>query len=606
MKTYSLRTKLFLLSGVLILFSLAIGATSFWSANKISTSYARIDEVNFPDTKNLLEAIGIYRQARVQLLQLSSTGTTPAQDVESVKLIRGYWESFDALMKTYVNGGLDLAEEPLYKAWIEQINYSRKEFENLRFFEKEPPVVDAAFKQEAMRKSLGPLLEISAKQRDTFKKLLEYQKESAAAASADAKAANKEGRIWIAGLILSSLIVGFLFALLLSNSLIKKFRILSSSLNEASGTVGSASADIASSSQELSQATTQQAAALEQTAAAIEEMSSMVSKSSENAKSAADSSTTSKNNAEKGKQVVEQMIQSMNEIDTSNNNIMNQINHSNSEIESIVRVIQEIGTKTKVINDIVFQTKLLSFNASVEAARAGENGKGFAVVAEEVGKLAQMSGNAAKEITTLLDGSIQKVDGIVKETKRSVEILIAEGKAKVQTGTEVAHQCSEVLNEIVNSVAGVASMAEEIAAASREQAQGVAEITKAMQQLDQMTQQNAATSEESANAAESLSGQAVNLKSIVSSLVVNIEGGRSGQEIADAPPVEKPAPTVQVKAVKVSEPKTKIIPLKKKPNADFAAVTSTAPSTVAYHAAVKSAIGDGSTPSHTNPGFKDI
>ena len=73
-------------------------------------------------------------------------------------------------------------------------------------------------------------------------------------------------------------------------------------------------------------------------------------------------------------------------------------------------LISEIGNKTKVINDIVFQTKLLSFNASVEAARAGEHGKGFSVVAEEVGNLAHMSGNSAKEITQLLESSINRVN----------------------------------------------------------------------------------------------------------------------------------------------------------------------------------------------------
>jgi methyl-accepting chemotaxis protein len=89
------------------------------------------------------------------------------------------------------------------------------------------------------------------------------------------------------------------------------------------------------------------------------------------------------------------------------------MNKSNDEISSIVKVIAEIGDKTKVINDIVFQTKLLSFNASVEAARAGEQGKGFAVVAEEVGNLATMSGKAAEEISSMLGDSMGKVELIV-------------------------------------------------------------------------------------------------------------------------------------------------------------------------------------------------
>ncbi|MBC7466294.1 MAG: methyl-accepting chemotaxis protein [Bdellovibrio sp.] len=601
MKTLSLRTKLFILSGVLILFAMAIGGVSFWSANRIATSYAKIDDVNFPKTKNLLEAIGYYRLARAQLLQLGVPGASAKQDEDTLKQLRDFWTKFDTGVKAYLAMPFEPGEEVLFNAWFEQIDAAKKDYQGIHLLDEKSPEITVALKADALRVAMGPIYEKLGGQRAALEKLTSFHRDSAVASSNEAKKANSEGKLLTIGLASVCLVVGFLFSIFLSNSLVNSFRTLSASLDESTKTVGNAAEEIASSSQSLSQATTQQAAALEQTAAAIEEMSSMVSKSSENAKSASDSSVASKNNAEKGKEVVEQMIHSMSEIDASNNNIMNQINHSNSEIESIVRVIQEIGTKTKVINDIVFQTKLLSFNASVEAARAGENGKGFAVVAEEVGKLAQMSGNAAKEITTLLDGSIQKVESIVNETKRSVEVLIAEGKAKVQTGTEVANQCSHVLNEIVNSVTGVASMAEEIAAASREQAQGVAEITKAMQQLDQMTQQNAATSEQSANAAESLSEQAVSLKSIVNTLVINIEGGNSNAG-TNLKVENRPAPSKVSSHQTHKEPKAKIIPLKRK----SVTAKTTTPSTAQYHAAAKNAVGQSGTPSHTNPGFKDV
>jgi methyl-accepting chemotaxis protein len=233
------------------------------------------------------------------------------------------------------------------------------------------------------------------------------------------------------------------------------------------------------------------------------------------------------------------MIQSMDAINASNNTIMQQVNRSNESMAGIVKVIEEIGSKTKVINDIVFQTKLLSFNASVEAARAGEHGKGFAVVAEEVGNLAQMSGNAAKEIGSMLEDSIQKVNQIVQETKASVEKLIAEGKETVESGSLVARQCGEVLEEIVHNVASVSSMAGEIASASQEQSRGISEITKAMGQLDQMTQQNAATSEECASAAEELSAQAESLKSSVGQLVQTINGGSGQQATTEVPAMAK-------------------------------------------------------------------
>src|SRR5690606_27092464 len=101
-------------------------------------------------------------------------------------------------------------------------------------------------------------------------------------------------------------------------------------------------------------------------------------------------------------------------------------------------------------------------NASVEAARAGEHGKGFAVVAEEVGNLAQMSGNAAKEIGSLLEQSVHKVNEIVNETRTNVDRLMVEGKSTVERGMQVAQQCGSVLDEIVQNVSLVSSMASEI------------------------------------------------------------------------------------------------------------------------------------------------
>lgn len=326
--------------------------------------------------------------------------------------------------------------------------------------------------------------------------------------------------------ILLGAVLSILISSLLTRGSISKLRQVAMTLADASAQVGSAAVQISSSSTELSHASATQASSLEETAASIEQMNSMVNKNSENARLSAETSRQSQQSAERGKQVIEQMIHAIGEINSSNNRIMSQINESNCQIEDIVKVISEIGNKTKVINDIVFQTKLLSFNASVEAARAGEHGKGFAVVAEEVGNLAQMSGNAAKEISSMLESSIQKVEGIVRDTKDKVERLIAEGKEKVDSGTQVAHDCGEVLNEIVESVARVCRMSNEIATASQEQAQGVLEITKAMNQLDQVTQQNAATSEQAASAAEELSAQADSLNALVRNLLENVDGIR--------------------------------------------------------------------------------
>lgn len=342
-------------------------------------------------------------------------------------------------------------------------------------------------------------------------------------------------------LLILAIAAGALFAVVVSSLLISSpLQLLgqvAESLSKASHQVNETSQHIATSAQNLSQATTEQAAALQETSSSIEEMSSMVSRNSENAKGTSETASDSRQKAEQGREVVEQMMRSMDEINQSNTDIMSQIDQSNREMNEIVSVIREIGEKTKVINDIVFQTKLLSFNASVEAARAGEHGKGFAVVAEEVGSLAQMSGTAAKEISDMLEGSIRKVESIATNTKTQVEQLIKTGRDKVENGTDIARQCGQVLNEIVENISTVNQMAEEIATASQEQAAGVRELTKAMQQMDQVTQLNASTSEQSADSASHLAEQARALNEAVERLATTIEGrGTARSATSEAAP----------------------------------------------------------------------
>jgi len=314
--------------------------------------------------------------------------------------------------------------------------------------------------------------------------------------------------------------VGWMTIQSISRSLSK----IVSGLSLESASVQSAATQISTGAKNLADASTVQASAIQETASAVEETNAMVKKSADNALRSRDVSSQSHDAASRGKEAVEEMIRAIGDINTSNESIMRQIDDSNGQISEIVKLITEIGNKTKVINDIVFQTKLLSFNASVEAARAGEHGKGFAVVAEEVGNLAQMSGNAAKEISDMLSGSIARVESIVTNTKSQVERLISDGKTKVQSGTIVAKQCGEILEEVVRNVSEVNEMIGEISTAAQEQSVGVAEITKAINQLDEATHNNAATSQESSKAAAQLTHQSQKLLSIVEDLDSLIRG----------------------------------------------------------------------------------
>lgn len=328
------------------------------------------------------------------------------------------------------------------------------------------------------------------------------------------------------------LVIGSLISLILAIwfgvSTSKSINAIIKKMAENSSQVSDASTRIASSSTQLSESATEQAAALQETVAAVDEISAMVEKNAEAANRSKDVSQQSREAAEKGRRTVENMMTAIADIDHSNDEISQQMDSSNRELSEITKLISDIGSKTKVINEIVFQTKLLSFNASVEAARAGEYGKGFAVVAEEVGNLAQMSGNAAKEISTLLEESIRKVESIVGETKSRVERLMNTSKDKVRQGSETAKQCNEALDEILVNVQNVDSLVSEIAVASTEQSTGIREISKAVGQMEQVTQQNTSVSQSSSVSAEQLKAQASSLNSIVEELarVVQGQGGR--------------------------------------------------------------------------------
>ena len=194
--------------------------------------------------------------------------------------------------------------------------------------------------------------------------------------------------------------------------------------------------------------------------------------------------------AKDGQAMVVEMRDSMSKINDRSLGILAEVEKSHTEIGNVVSVIQEISDKTKVINDIVFQTKLLSFNASVEAARAGEHGKGFAVVAEEVSNLAQLTGRAAKEITGLLTESTHRVHQIISFSNSMVKETIDRNKMHVENGVDVARKCEQVLKNVVDNNFEVNEMTREISSAFNEQSMGIRNISEALSQIDQSVQQN--------------------------------------------------------------------------------------------------------------------
>lgn len=533
---------------------LVLGGINSYVLKEVSAHYEIISKGNLPNLGDVAEMRLTSRQilgtiVRAALEDATASDVAKAkQDVTKLEAEYAHYE------KAYLDVPFFEGEEKLYNAqnehWKKAIGYAHQLLDLLG--SKEPGARQQFF--TVLNQQYFPS---ASAQFDGLEILMQFHRDLAKKNSDLSEATARWGTIFslmaVAIGFFSALAIGFVFARSLSSMLTE----VAKTLGEGAENVASASKQISEASSELSSSATEQAAALQETVSSVDEISAMVNKNADNAKRSQDVSTRSHETASRGKQAVGEVIHSIDEINQSNAEIMAQIERSNQEIAEIVKVIADIGNKTKVINDIVFQTKLLSFNASVEAARAGEHGKGFAVVAEEVGNLAQMSGNAAKEISQMLDGSIQKVEGIVNDTKTKVERLIVVGKEKVESGTVTAKNCGEILDAIVSNVNEVNQMIKEIAVASQEQSQGTVEITKAMSQLDQVTQQNASSSQESANASEALTKQAQELREVVQKLLAAVTGSRSSVSLASYEKTnvipfkkkEKPAATVQNKRI---------------------------------------------------------
>ncbi len=264
--------------------------------------------------------------------------------------------------------------------------------------------------------------------------------------------------------------------------MVENLRRIAAQTTESSNQVHAAAEQISVASQSISQRVTEQASALEETSATMEEMAASIRLTADNANKASKVGEIARSTTLDGIRVMNETIQAMEEIN---------------------RASSKIGGISGVIEEIAFQTNLLALNAAVEAARAGDHGRGFAVVATEIRSLAQRAAQSARDITT----------------------LIGESGEKVSRGVKLSEELDRKLDEIGRNIGNVVDLTTEVASAATEQSSGVGQVNVAISQIDQTTQQNASYLEESAASAEELASEARELYTLISFFKVNRDDG---------------------------------------------------------------------------------
>lgn len=307
--------------------------------------------------------------------------------------------------------------------------------------------------------------------------------------SSEAMAMANSVRTYIVIISFAVSIICLLFGWLISTGINKGLTRVINGLASGAEQVTAASSQVSSASQALAEGASEQAASLEETSSSLEELSSMTKQNAENSNQA-DSLMQDSN------KVVGKANTSMSELTTS----MVDISKASEETFKIIKTIDEIA----------FQTNLLALNAAVEAARAGEAGAGFAVVADEVRNLAMRAAEAAKNTANLIEETVRKIND----------------------GSEIVKVTNDAFSEVASYSAKVGGVLGEIAAASKEQAEGLVQVNNATVEIDKVTQQNAANAEESASAAEEMNAQANQMMEFVNDLLKMVDGKLSGIDSA--------------------------------------------------------------------------
>lgn len=473
MNKLNLKYRLFLLIGILIFAQASLIYVATTKSKALLTTLNQETNVILPATRDLTVADMMHDGLRAMVFEaLYNQETNTIESLPELKkesAVKG--EKFVSLIKDLQS--LNLSPELEKK--ISSVQGDVKEYadtaisliENLDKNKKEETKV-------AQEKFLTLFAKLEKELEDIGESFQEHSK-----LEGDTGADILQGIIfWSAlGLILSLAMSVYVFI-----STQKSFTEVLVDSEEVGETLTGLIGSVRDEANKVREASIEQAAAIQESVSALSEMSSMIAQTSQNVKMSLDTSQNALQKTVEGKEIMNRMAHSM-----------SAIQKSNVQLQDLSKVIDDIHSKTTIINDIVFKTQLLSFNASIEAARAGQHGRGFAVVAEEVGNLAEMSGQAAKDIELLLGDSQRKV----KETLETIQ-------NRVNDSNRVSQLALQAFQEVATNIDEINGQVRSINEATQQQEIGIQQTNIAMKQVDVTSQANTNSSSEALEQANEL------------------------------------------------------------------------------------------------------
>lgn len=522
-RSWSMRSRIIAVCAIGLVLCGSMGVLCLYKMKRIASITSDISEIWIPNIQRIAEVRQKTRQFRSAELEiLSVTKESDAKELfDLYDSLSGEMEIYNRTLEEGIQDDETLAAFNEYKELWEQYTKVHENFVGL---------ISAKKTKEARELLLGDANKIFEKIDVKCGEMDDHAYKGSLRAKEvahdETRRIEKQILVAVPAVFLISLAFVFMITLRLSRQL----AALSDKIRESAVQVLEKGESLSTMAVELSQSTTEEAASLEETSHSVRSIEDKANKSVSLARTATQAIENTRERANMGISQIQRVRDAMELIRASNGTILSHVEESHKDMEQINKLIQSVSEKTKIINEIVFQTKLLSFNASVEAARAGEHGKGFAVVAEEMAKLAKMSGMAAQEIGVILESSTVKVQEIITKTKAKVGEAVKSSAGSIAAGAELTNGCSEALREILAAAESASRSATEIAQAASQQAQAIGQITTAVQHISTATQQNSSLSSGTASESVELRRQSANLTDIVNQLDSSVYGDGHGHQ----------------------------------------------------------------------------